>query len=159
MSAPAGLRRSLIRVTGPDARGFLQNVLTQSLDGLDATGVCYGALLSPQGKVIADMMLWGEAEDGVLIDADAARGGDLIRRLSLYRLRADAALEDVSERLAVRVSESAFEAARLDPRFPDGALGWRSVVIGAQADDGAAAFEARRLALGVPDLARDAGVE
>lgn len=51
------LPRTLTRVAGPDARGFLQNLLTQNLDRLDDAGVLYGALLSPQGKVIANMML------------------------------------------------------------------------------------------------------
>jgi folate-binding protein YgfZ len=157
MPGPARLDRSLIRVSGPDARGFLQNVLTQDLDGLDAAGVRYGALLTPQGKVLADMMLWAEPDGGVLIDADPARGGDLLRRLSMYKLRADAKLEDVSGARTVLVSPEPFEGARADARFPDGALGWRAIAAaGSAATDGAATYEARRLALGAPDLARDA---
>ncbi len=159
MTAPARLDRSLIRVSGPDARGFLQNVLTQDLDRLDAASVLYGALLSPQGKVLADMMLWAEPEGGVLIDADRARGGDLMRRLAMYKLRANAKLEDVSERHAVLVSAAAFEGAAPDPRLADGALGWRTIADSGAGEDGAAAFEARRVALGVPDLARDAAAD
>ena len=157
MSAPARLDRSLIRVSGPDARAFLQNVLTQNLDGLDAAGVLYGALLSPQGKVLADMMLWAELRGGVLIDADPTRGADLMRRLSMYKLRADAKLDDVSGAYAVLVSPERFEGARTDPRFPDSALGWRAIAAADGTENGAAAYEARRIALGVPDLARDAG--
>lgn len=159
MSAPARLDRSLIRVSGPDARGFLQNVLTQDLDGLDAAGVLYSALLGPQGKVLADMMVWAEPEGGVLIDADPARAADLMRRLSMYKLRANAQLEDVSGAHAVLVSAERFEGARADPRFADGALGWRAIAAANAAEDGAAAYEARRMALGVPDLARDAAAE
>jgi len=154
---PARLARTLIRVTGPDARGFLQNILTQNLDKLDAAGLLYSALLSPQGKVVADMMLWAEPDGGVLIDADPARGADLIRRLSMYKLRADAALEDVSAQHAVLVSDQAFAAARPDPRLP--ALGWRAIASASDAPDGAAAYDAKRIALGVPDLARDAASE
>ena len=55
MTRPGRVERSLIAVTGPDARPFLQNVLTQDLDKLDDAGVVYAALLSPQGKVCADM--------------------------------------------------------------------------------------------------------
>lgn len=159
MSAPARLDRTLIRVSGPDARAFLQNVLTQNLDRLDAAGVLYGALLSPQGKMLADMMLWAEPESGVLIDADPTRTPALTRRLSMYKLRADAKLDDVSGAYAVLVSAERFEGARADPRFPDGALGWRAVAAADGAENGAAAYEARRLALGVPDLARDAAAD
>jgi len=157
MSAPFRLDRSLIRVSGPDARGFLNNVLTQELDGLDAAGVRHGALLTPQGKVIADMLLWAEADGGVLIDADPARAGDVMRRLAMYKLRANAALEDVSATLAVLASGAAFEDALPDPRLA--ALGWRKVGPRADAADGAGAYEARRIALGVPDLARDAAAD
>ena len=159
MSAPARLDRSLIRASGPDARGFLQNVLTQSLDRLDAAGVLYSALLSPQGKVLADMMLWAEAEGGLMIDADPARGADLMRRLSMYKLRANAKLEDVSGAHAVLVSTDRFEGARDDPRLPNGALGWRAISAVDSGQNGTAAYEARRIALGVPDLARDAAAE
>jgi len=150
----ARLARTLIRVTGPDARGFLQGVLTQDLDKLDAAGVLYGALLGPQGKVMADMMLWAEPAGGVLIEADPARGADLMRRLSMYKLRADAALADVSDKLAVLVSDAPFEGARPDPRLA--ALGWRAIGDVGAAPEGAHAYEAKRVALGVPDLARDA---
>lgn len=152
------LPRTLTRVAGPDARGFLQNLLTQNLDRLDDAGVLYGALLSPQGKVIADMMLWAAPEGGVLIDADPARGPDLLRRLSMYKLRADVALEDVSGRLCVLVSEHPFEGARRDPRLE--AFGWRAVAPARDdAPDGSPAYEALRIRLGAPDLARDAAAE
>ena len=55
MTRPGRIERTLIAVTGHDARPFLQNLLTQDLDRLDDAGVVYAALLSPQGKVGADM--------------------------------------------------------------------------------------------------------
>lgn len=152
MSPPARLDRSLIRVSGPDAIGFLDNLLTQNVSRLADTGVLYAALLTPQGKVLADMLLWADG-DGVLIDADPARGGDLMRRLSMYKLRANVTLEDVSASRHVLISDVTFEGARLDPRLP--ALGWRGVSF-ESAPDGQAGYDARRIALGVPDLARDA---
>ncbi|HYD87308.1 MAG TPA: hypothetical protein VEA80_07525 [Vitreimonas sp.] len=154
---PARLDRTLIRAAGPDARSFLQNVLTQDLDKLDAAGVLYSALLSPQGKVVADMMLWAAPEGGVLIEADPMRGAELMRRLTMYKLRANATLEDVSAQHSVLASEAAFDGARPDPRLP--ALGWRAIAASGDAPDGAAAYEAKRIALGVPDLARDAAAE
>jgi len=153
MSTPARLDRFVIRVSGPDARGFLDNVLTQSLDGLDAAGVRYGALLTPQGKVQADMLIWANA-DGVVLEADPARGADLLRRLSMYKLRANAVLEDVSATMSVLISDTPFEGARPDPRLAE--LGWRKLAPRDDAPDGEAAFDAKRIALGVPDLARDA---
>ena len=159
MTAPARLDRSLIRVSGPDARGFLQNVLTQNLDGLDAAGVRYGALLSPQGKVLADMMLWAEPRGGVLIDADPTRGADLMRRLSMYKLRADAKLEDVSGAHAVLASAARSMArgrSALSRRRAGLARGRRGR---APARTAQLRYEARRIALGVPDLARDAAAD
>lgn len=144
------LDRSLIRVTGADARGFLNNLLTQSLDGFKP--VRYGALLTPQGKIIADMLIWDHGE-ALVLDVDPSRGGDLLRRLTMYKLRADVTLEDVSAKRNVLVSDDVFGEAQLDPRLP--ALGWRAVAF-ADANADAGDHDARRLALGVPDLARDA---
>lgn len=154
MTAPARLDRSLIRVSGPEARKFLNNVLTQELDRLDSAPVVYAALLTPQGKVLADMFVWAEPE-GVLLDVDPARGEDLMRRLSMYKLRANATLEDVSFEHDVLVSDSAFDGAAPDPRMP--ALGWRKIAPKGAATTNHAEYDARRLALGVPDLARDCG--
>lgn len=154
MTRPGRLERSLIAVSGPDARPFLQNLLTQDLDKLDGAGVVYAALLSPQGKVSVDMFVWAR-EDGLLLDVDPARGADLLRRLSMYKLRANVALADVSGALDVMVSEDALEGAVRDPRLS--ALGFRAVV--AKTDAAPALIEDRRIALGVPDLARDAQPE
>ncbi len=152
MTGPTRLERSLIRVSGPDARGFLNNLLTQSLDHLVAGHARYGALLTPQGKVIADMLVWGAGESFVL-DADPTRGADLLRRLTMYKLRAQVEITDVSETRNVLVSDDVFGEAQLDPRLPD--LGWRALSA-IRSPDGAAAFDAKRIALGIPDLARDA---
>lgn len=150
MATPFRLDRTLIRVSGPDARVFLNNLLTQNLDGLDAAGVLYGALLTPQGKVIADMLIWADG-DGVVLEADPARGADLLRRLGLYKLRAQVTLE--TDARAVLWSTTAFDGARPDPRLA--ALGYRAISAEAGADGGAV-YDAHRLALGAPDLARDA---
>ena len=152
MTGPTRLERSLIRVSGPDARGFLDNILTQSLDHLIAGPPRYGALLTPQGKVIADMLIWGEGENFVL-DADPSRGADLLRRLTMYKLRAQVEITDVSETRNVLVADDVFGEAQLDPRLPE--LGWRALS-SIRSPDGAGAYDAKRIALGVPDLARDA---
>ncbi len=162
MAGPLALDRMLISVSGPDARSFLQEVLSQDLNRLADEPALYAALLSPQGKVIADMMLWPEAVGCVLIEADPAPGASLTRRLSMYKLRAQVSLADVSDRFGVIVSEAPFAGAVADPRFPDGALGWRKIAPKAEGyglADGVAVLNRQRLALGVPDLARDAAPE
>lgn len=150
MTASARLNRALLRIAGPDARAFLDNLLTQSLHSLDAAGVLYGALLTPQGKVLADMLIWADG-DGVVLELDPARAEDIQRRLSLYKLRANVNIEPDARN--VLWSTQAFDGALADPRLA--ALGWRALSV-ENATAGDSAYDARRLALGVPDLARDA---
>ncbi len=158
MSAQFRLPRSVIRVSGPDAGAFLRNLLTQDAV-LDEGAVRYGALLTPQGKVVADMIIYGTGLD-VLIDVDATRAAGLQRLLGLYKLRSQITLEDVSDQKALVAGYDQFDGARADPRLP--VLGWRGIVSRQEAlslPDGAAAYDARRIELGVPDLARDAAAE
>ncbi|MEQ1489393.1 MAG: folate-binding protein [Terricaulis sp.] len=155
MTREGRLERSLIAVTGPDARPFLQNLLTQDLEKLDSEGVVYAALLSPQGKISADMFVWTR-ENGLLLDVDAAQSANLLRRLGLYKLRANVELRDVTEILDVIVFVPAvLEGAFSDPRLPS--LGSRAIVPKQVAP--LAELEEHRIALGVPDLARDAQPE
>ena len=157
------LNRALIRVSGPDAVRFLDNLLTQTVEAaIPQSGAPrYAALLSAQGKVIADMMLWPDAE-GVLVEASFDRGADLMRRLSMYKLRAEVNIADVSETLAIVWSELGFQGAAPDPRFSGDDLGYRRLAPRMDAvslADGAEVFDAKRIAAGVPDLARDAQPE
>lgn len=155
---PFRLDRAFIRVSGPDAVSFLDNLLTQNVTKLAERGLQYAALLSPQGKLLADMFLW-RGDNEIIIELDPARKDDLLRRLSLYKLRAQVTLEDASGDLHALFAQEAFEAAAPDPRFSDGALGFRA--LSAQAGDGGgeAAYEALRLQQGAPDLARDCTAE
>lgn len=151
---PFRLDRAFLHVSGPDAVSFLDNLLTQDLTKLGQAGVLHSALLSPQGKVMSDMLLWAEGED-VVVEADPARTEHLLRRLSMYKLRARVKVEAV-DRVALW-SAKEFERARPDPRLS--ALGWRTLADASDAADGAHAYEAQRLTVGVPDLARDAAAE
>jgi hypothetical protein len=112
--------------------------------------------LSPQGKLIADMALWADG-DAVLIETDPARSGDLLRRLSMYKLRARVEIADATQSQMALWSPEPFPGAAPDPRLPS--LGWRKLAAPAEAAPGGDAFDAHRLALGVPDLARDAAPE
>jgi folate-binding protein YgfZ len=81
-------------------------------------------------------------------------------RLNMYKLRRQVLIEDANENHAAIFSPEPFEGAAPDPRFPDGALGWRALgAADASPENGAEVFEASRLALGAPDLARDADPE
>ena len=84
--------RALIRVSGPDARAFLHNLLTQDVETLAPGQLKFSALLSPPGRLLFDLFLLG-LEDGVVLDVAADRRDALLQRLSMYRLRAQVSLE------------------------------------------------------------------
>ncbi|MEM8957196.1 MAG: folate-binding protein [Pseudomonadota bacterium] len=137
--------RSLIRVGGEDRESFLQALVTNDLDKL-SEGLVYAALLTPQGKYLADFFLVPEA-DSILIDVDGALAPDLLRRLTLYRLRAKVTIEAV-ELPVVRGLGDLPEGAFADPRDP--ALGWRAY--GAEPVETAGIdWTALRVAHGIPE--------
>jgi folate-binding protein YgfZ len=160
MTGPTRLDRALIRVSGPDCGPFLSNLLTRNIDPFDEEGVRYAALLTPQGKVISDMFVWPDSTDGIMLEVGSHQAANLQRRLSMYKLRAEVAIEDITGQFYLLYAPEFFRGASPDPRFPRGELGWREVCPLPPEQyafpDGAAAYDARRLALGVPDLARDA---
>lgn len=164
MDGPYRLDRTLMRVSGPDAIGFLDNLLTQDVTRLAEDGALYSALLSPQGKIIADMFLWRDGDDGIVIDADSLRGAALLQRLTMYKLRAQVQIDDVSADRVVlwAPSSAALPDGLPDPRFPPGELGWRAIAAvdaSASRPAGDIALNTHRLSLGVPDLAQDAAPE
>src|SRR5215218_6755658 len=75
--------RAVIRLSGEDVRGFLQGLVTQDVAG--ALPVWAG-LLTPQGKCLFDFLVWADGDD-LLLDCEADAADDLIKRLSIYRLR------------------------------------------------------------------------
>lgn len=113
--------RFLIDVTGPDAEDFLQGLVTNDVTRA-AEGPVYAALLSPQGKYLADFFIVAR-QGGFVLDADAAQGPALMQRLAMYRLRA--AVEIAPSDWTVRCGSGAAPAgAHPDPRDPR--LGWRA---------------------------------
>lgn len=153
--------RSLVRVGGADWSGFLQGLLTQDVETLGPGEVRFGALLTPQGKLLFDLFIVG-ANDGCLLDVAAKRRPALIQRLMIYRLRAK--VEIAADDGAVMAlwgdqGELAPGWAR-DPRME--ALGLRGYAAEPPAEAvrvQEAAYEGHRLALGVPDPDRDAPSE
>lgn len=121
MTGEEAADRAVIRVTGPDRQDFIQGLVTNDVRRL-SQGPVYAALLSPQGKYLADFLLVA-ADEAILIDVQADLADALLRRLSMYRLRAKVALE----RAALHVHRGLGPApadAVADPRHP--ALGWRA---------------------------------
>ena len=142
--------RGVARVAGPDAASFLQGLLTNDVESLPVGGARYAALLTPQGKILFDFLVFRPAPDEFLLDAPAAKTAELVKRLGFYKLRAKIEVSDVSGQFAVVVASQGEPA---DPRAP--ALGLRKIVArhDAPAEDeaGRAAYETRRVALGVPE--------
>jgi len=144
--------RALIRVSGPDARPFLHNLLTQDVDSLAAGELRFGALLSPPGRLLFDLFLRGEA-DGVVLDVAADRRDALAQRLAVYRLRAQVTVEPDERPVFVCWPEVA-EGFTADPRTPG--LGGRRYGGEVTTTTVEADWQAHRLAVGVPDPTLDA---
>src|ERR1041384_1244780 len=109
--------RAVIRLSGEDVRGFLQGLVTSDVAGPLPV---WAGLLSPQGKCLFDFMVWADGED-LLLDCEAAAADDLIKRLTIYRLRRPIRIErDAS--LAVHWSPERSE--RVDPRLPELGSRW-----------------------------------
>lgn len=141
--------RAVIRLSatdeGEDVRGFLQGLVTNDVSG-DLP--VYAALLSAQGKAMFDFLVWDGGEGGLLLDCEAGVADDLVKRLSLYRLRRkiEIARDDT---LASFWSPDAFEGSSSDPRLP--ALGHRAVGAQQNAPAGDQDYLSHRLTLGVPE--------
>jgi tRNA-modifying protein YgfZ len=163
--------RGVIKVVGDEARTFLHGLVSADILALAPGAARFCALLMPQGKIIADFFV---------VEAPPAQGGGfffdvarslapaLVAKLNLYKLRSRLIIEDLSEILGVLAAwdgeaRTGYGLGYADPRLP--ALGLRVMVAphlapGAAADLGAAlvdasAYEAHRIALGIPSGGAD----
>jgi folate-binding protein YgfZ len=123
--------RRILRLSGSDTDSFLQGLVTNDIDGLES-GLVYAALLTPQGKFLADFFLKRDG-DAIYLDVAEEIAEGFVKRLSMYKLRADVAIEDSGLNLQ-RGTGPTPEGALPDPRHPD--LGWRAYTTEAEADDG-----------------------
>lgn len=123
-------KRRILLISGTDARDFLQGLITNDIDRLE-DGLVYAALLTPQGKYMADFFL-APAPDGVLLDVDDALGDMLGQRLSMYKLRADVAISPTMLHMHRGLGPVPGDGY-VDPRHA--ALGWRAYRETAQTDD------------------------
>jgi hypothetical protein len=122
--------RSILRLTGSDTESFLQGLITNDMTHL-TDGLLYAAILTPQGKYLADFFLKRDG-NAVLLDADAAQAPALQQRLTMYKLRADVTIEPTDLHLHRGLGEAPEDSAA-DPRTPN--LGWRTYRDAPQTDD------------------------
>ena len=143
--------RALIRVAGDGALPFLHNLLTAELSVPKPT---YGALLTPQGKILHDVFVVPEG-DTIWIDVAAMQGADLLKRLVMYRLRAKLEIElDDSKAVAVSSNGALPGLAYVDPRLA--VMGKRAVVRYGSLPL-VSGYHAARLAVGLADSVQDIG--
>ena len=158
--------RGVIKVIGDGARNFLHGLVTADMLKLTPGSARFCALLTPQGKIIADFfVVEAQPQDGggFFLDAPRALVATLFERLNLYKLRAKVLIEDLSGILGVLAIWDSASATKYglcydDPRLP--ALGLRSMMPPHRAADAAAKlgamlvaaeeYEAHRIALGIP---------
>lgn len=123
--------RRIFRLTGKDTVSFLQGLITNDVARLK-DGLVYAALLTPQGKFIADFFLL-QQDDAILLDVAESLADDLGKRLSMYKLRADVTIAESGLNVS-RGTGEAPDGAVADPRHP--ALGWRLYTADTASDDG-----------------------
>jgi folate-binding protein YgfZ len=158
--------RGVVKVSGHDARDFLNGLLTTDVALLRPGLGRFGALLTPQGKITTDFLIT-EAPPGhgggFLVDCPRALAQGLADKLGFYRLRAKVGIENLSDSLGVLAVWDGDPALKPDLAFADprnAALGWRILVpqelakkaadlIGAEMVD-STAYDAHRVASGVP---------
>jgi folate-binding protein YgfZ len=158
--------RGVVKVSGHDARDFLNGLLTTDVALLRPGLGRFGALLTPQGKITTDFLIT-EAPPGhgggFLVDCPRALAQGLADKLGFYRLRAKVVIENLSDSLGVLAVWDGDPALKPDLAFADprnAALGWRILVprelakkaadlIGAEMVD-STAYDAHRVASGVP---------
>jgi folate-binding protein YgfZ len=154
--------RGVVRASGADAADFLQGLITNDMRGLRETGdAIAAAMLGPQGKILFEFLVVKQA-DGFLLDVSAALGPALVKRLTMYRLRAAVDIADASAELAVAAfwpapPEASPGLVFTDPRLA--ALGGRVMArrteLATYAGTGMADYDLHRLRLGVPEAGKD----
>lgn len=159
--------RGVIRVSGPEARSFLQGLITNNIDLVAPGRAIYAGLLTPQGKFLFDFLIAEDSNGDLLLDCDGARAPDLQKRLTFYKLRAKVSLENVSASYSVLAFWDGEVSAELegvtftDPRLA--ALGSRLITTDASdalqrasaQQFSEADYHRHRIALGVGDAASD----
>ncbi|WP_281036331.1 MULTISPECIES: folate-binding protein YgfZ [unclassified Rhizobium] len=146
--------RRLIRVSGTGAEEFLNNLITADVENLPQGEARASALLTPQGKILFDFLI---ARDGTdyLIETGAAEQDALLRRLTMYKLRAPVDLKlEPTEGISVFWNEGMPEAGTKDGRFAKAGIDLYRVP-GASTSGDIAAYDALRIDHGIAESGRD----
>ena len=158
--------RGVIKVSGDDARRFLDGLVTTNIELVQPGSARFGALLTPQGKIIGDFLVTEASAGqggGLLLDCAKALAQQLTDRLGFYKLRAKVSVENLSDSLGVLAAWDGEPSMKPDLAFADPRsekMGWRILVpedlaqkaasaIGAEFVE-ASVYEAHRIACGVP---------
>lgn len=173
--------RGVLAISGDDARDLLQGLITNDIGNVSPTSAIYAALLTPQGKFLHDFFIT-EHKDRLLLDCKADRMPDLIKRLTMYRMRSKVDIADESDKWEVGVMLSTGQTGEADdPQIPgtattrfDGVsyidprhagLGERTIRLIDEDDSfptdeallakNRATYETLRISLGIPDTDKD----
>jgi len=150
--------RGVVEVTGEDRTAFLQGLVTNDVAGAVPGDAVFAALLSPQGKWLAEFFILAD-DERLLLDCERAQAAMLAQKLSRFRLRSKVVVRDASAEFAVQAGWGgapipAGAIAAPDPRLPE--AGWRALTPTPLATDATAEdWDRHRLALGLPDGSRD----
>lgn len=140
--------RAIIAVSGAEARSFLQGLITNDVDKLTSDLPLYAALLTAQGKILFDFLLY-EHDGAILLDCARVVAEAFEKRLCMYRLRAKVEITMRGDLAVVASWNSTANGGWRDPRLAE--LGHRSITLDILDEPSANAFTAHRLDLGVPE--------
>ncbi len=152
--------RAVIEVGGEDRLAFLQGLVSNDVAEAAPCRAVWAALLTPQGKYLADFFILADG-DRLLLDAERAQVPMLVQRLTRFRLRSKVTIRAAAELLVYVGWDGAPEVAAIaapDPRLPD--AGWRILSAAPlPANAGEDDFDHHRLMLGLPDATSDLEVD
>jgi hypothetical protein len=145
--------RRVLAITGEDRASFLQGLVTNDVDRISGGGLVYAAMLTPQGRYLADFFLL-ERDAAILLDVHESRAEALAQRLGMYKLRSRVEIGETS--LFVQRGQDKGAGmpadASADPRHPG--LGWRRYTAAA-GTPAHTDWDALRVALAVPEAGRE----
>jgi folate-binding protein YgfZ len=156
------VNRAVISISGEDAQSFLQRVLTFGPEGITPEHAQFSTLLTPQGKILADMIIFADENATLYFDVPASEKDALLKRFKMYRLRSKAEIEVRDDLIVAAARGSGQEeismvaiAASRDPRHRD--LGLRAIVPSGGPTTDIAEYHWARIPLGVPEFSEDFG--
>ena len=170
--------RTVLSISGPEAKEFLQGLVTNNLDHISEAKSLYAALLTPQGKILFDFFISHPEPDTFWLECSADQSADLAKRLKFYKLRADVTITPLTDSLKVIAiwgnstadvfaGTTAGSAGKIldgfgyvDPR--DAQAGLRVIIDNDKTPEGLApsdaqAYNAHRIKLGLADTDADIG--